>query len=57
MLKDNRYLLTKTGYYFIADQMININMDFVQDVCYNGMFYLEDSIKNEKPDGLKVFGN
>jgi SAM-dependent methyltransferase len=31
-------------------------MDFVQDVCYNGMFYLEDSIKKEKPEGLKVFG-
>ncbi len=57
MLRDNKYLLTKTGYYFIADQMTNINMDFVQDVCYNGMFYLENSIKNKKPEGLKVFGN
>jgi ubiquinone/menaquinone biosynthesis C-methylase UbiE len=32
-------------------------MDFVHDVCYNGMFHLEESIKNEKPEGLKVFGS
>jgi ubiquinone/menaquinone biosynthesis C-methylase UbiE len=32
-------------------------MDFVQDVCYKGMFHLDESIKNEKPEGLKVFGN
>jgi ubiquinone/menaquinone biosynthesis C-methylase UbiE len=31
-------------------------MDFVQDVCYNGMFHLEESIRHEKPEGLKVFG-
>jgi len=57
MLDENKYKLTKTGFFFIGDQMTNINMDFVHDVCYNGMFYLEDSIKNEQPEGLKVFGN
>lgn len=56
-LKNNKYLLTKTGYYFINDTMTTVNMDFVNDVCYEGMFHLEDSIKNEKPEGLKVFGN
>ncbi|HAF29180.1 MAG TPA: SAM-dependent methyltransferase [Bacteroidales bacterium] len=54
---DNKYQLTKTGYYFINDTMTTINMDFVNDVCYEGMFYLKDSIKNESPEGLKVFGN
>lgn len=57
MLKDNKYFITKTGYYFISDQMTTINMDFVQDVCYKGMFHLEDSIKKEKPEGLNVFGD
>ena len=57
ILTDNKYQLTKTGFYFLNDKMTNINMDFVNDVCYNGMFYLEDSIKQEKPEGLKVFGN
>lgn len=57
VLKNNKYILTKTGSFFIHDKMTQVNMDFVQDVCYNGMFYLEDSIRNGKPDGLKVFGN
>jgi len=57
MLKDNKYFITKTGYFFISDQMTRINMDFVQDVCYKGMFHLEDSVKKEKPEGLKVFGD
>lgn len=57
MLKNDNYFLTKTGYYFISDKMTNINLDFVNDVCYNGMFHLEESVKNNKPEGLKVFGN
>jgi ubiquinone/menaquinone biosynthesis C-methylase UbiE len=31
-------------------------MDFIHDVCYNGMFYLDESIRSGKPEGLKVFG-
>ncbi len=57
MLKDNKYFLTKTGYYFIDDPMTTINLDFVNDVCYQGIFYLQESIRNQKPEGLKVFGN
>lgn len=54
---DNRYTLTKTARFILSDRMTRINMDFVHDVCYKGLFYLDDSIKNEKPEGLKVFGN
>lgn len=57
ILSDKKYKLTKTGFYFLNDKMTNINMDFVNDVCYNGMFYLEDSVREKKPQGLKVFGN
>ncbi len=31
-------------------------MDFVHDVNYLGMFNLQESIRNGKPEGLKVFG-
>ncbi|MCK6650025.1 MAG: class I SAM-dependent methyltransferase, partial [Bacteroidia bacterium] len=48
---------TKTGLFILNDNMTRVNMDFVQDVCYKGLYNLEDSIKNEKPEGLKVFGN
>jgi ubiquinone/menaquinone biosynthesis C-methylase UbiE len=57
LLKDHKYFLTKTGFYFIYDPMTTINVDFVNDVCYQGMFYLQESIRNQKPEGLKVFGN
>ena len=57
LIDDNgKYTLSKTGHFILNDQMTRVNMDFVQDVCYKGLYNLEDSIKNEKPEGLKVFG-
>jgi ubiquinone/menaquinone biosynthesis C-methylase UbiE len=52
-----KYKLSQIGYFLLHDQITNINMNFTQDVCYQGLFNLEESIKNEKPEGLKVFGN
>ena len=34
-----------------------VNMDFSNDVCYEGMFSLADSIKEGKPTGLKALGD
>jgi ubiquinone/menaquinone biosynthesis C-methylase UbiE len=56
-LKEAKYKITKTTYFILHDELTKVNMDFTHDVCYNGMFFLEDSIKNQKPEGLKVFGN
>ncbi|WP_281240070.1 class I SAM-dependent methyltransferase [Flavobacterium praedii] len=56
-LKDNEFLLTKTGYFILRDKMTNINMNFTQDVNYLAMNHLEESIKNGKPEGLKELGN
>ncbi len=56
-LKDNEFLLTKTGYFILRDEMTNINMDFTQDVNYLAMNHLEESIVNGKPEGLKELGN
>ncbi|MBL7884505.1 MAG: class I SAM-dependent methyltransferase, partial [Bacteroidia bacterium] len=53
---DGKYTISKTGMFILNDEMTRVNMNFVQDVCYKGLFNLEDSIKNEKPEGLKVFG-
>jgi ubiquinone/menaquinone biosynthesis C-methylase UbiE len=57
LVNDKKYTLTKTAHFILSDNMTRVNMDFVHDVCYKGLFYLDDSIKNEKPEGLKVFGN
>ena len=57
MMKDDKYYITKTGYFILSDELTKVNMDFTQDVNYEGMMHLEDSIINGKPEGLKVFGN
>jgi len=57
VFKDGVYKITKTSTFILHDRLTQVNMDFTQDVCYNGMFHLEDSILNGKPEGLKVFGN
>jgi len=53
----NRYRLSKTGWFLINDPATRANIDFNHDVCYEGMFSLEESLKNGKPEGLKHFGN
>jgi len=56
LVNDNRYTLAKTGYFILHDALTKINMDFVHDVCYKGLFSLDKSIENGKPEGLKEFG-
>lgn len=57
LIKNNdKYTLTKLGVFILNDRMTRVNMDFTQDVCYEGMFTLTESIQTGKPTGLKVFG-
>jgi hypothetical protein len=54
--KDGVYRLTTAGWYILKDGMTIVNMDFSHDVCYEGMFSLDQSIVSGKAEGLKVFG-
>jgi predicted O-methyltransferase YrrM len=54
---DEKYFITKTGYFVCNDPLTKVNMDFVQDVCYKGLFSLDKSIETGKPEGLKEFGD
>lgn len=54
--EEGNFFLSKVGYFLLHDQMTRINMDYNHDVCYKGMFHLDEAIKEEKPAGLKVFG-
>jgi len=54
--KNNKYLLTKTGHFFINNQMSVVNTDFMRDVCYDGAKDLESSLTEGKPKGLKHLG-
>jgi hypothetical protein len=53
---DGRFFLTKVAYFFMHSDFTVANTDFVNDVCYNGMFHLEESVITGKPEGLKTFG-
>ncbi len=54
--EEGRYTLGKIGYFIDEDYLTKVNMDFMQDVCYDGAKELEKSIRTGRPEGLKVFG-
>tara|TARA_R110002012_G_scaffold57095_5_gene147027 strand:+ start:26628 stop:27695 length:1068 start_codon:yes stop_codon:yes gene_type:complete len=51
-----QYELTKVGYFLNYNTTAGVNLNFANDVCYKGLFHLNDSIKNGKPEGLKELG-
>jgi len=53
---DGVYYLAKVGHFLLHDKMTRVNMDFTQDVCYQGLFNLLDPLEQGKPSGLSVFG-
>lgn len=57
LLINKHFVLSKSGWFLLHDDMIRVNMDFNHDVNYLGTFNLEESLINGKPEGLKVFGN
>lgn len=57
LVREDRFVLSKTGWFLLNDKMVRVNLDFSQDVNYLGLFNLEASLLNGKPEGLKVFGD
>lgn len=55
-LTDDRFSITKTGYYLLKDEMTRVNLNFVDKVCYQGMSSLSEAIRQQKPAGLAVLG-
>lgn len=51
-----KYTMGKIGYFIMNDVLTKANMNFIHDVCYQGLFHLTDSLSNGKPEGLKAFG-
>jgi hypothetical protein len=54
---EDRFVLSRVGRIFLNDEMVRVNTDFTHDVCYQGLFHLEEAIREGKPAGLKVFGD
>jgi hypothetical protein len=55
-LQEGRYVLDKTGYCVLTDRITQINLDFNHDVCYQGLFKLDESLDAEQPIGLQTLG-
>ncbi len=55
---NDKYFITKTGYFWVADKLTRVNTDFTHDVNYKGFFHLQEAVKTGKPAGLhKEFGS
>lgn len=53
---DDKYFVTKTGYFLQNDEMTLVNFEFNKHFCYDGLSQLSQAIVTGKPEGLKVFG-
>ena len=57
-LKNEKYFITRIGYFLLNDEMTKVNMNFNHHVNYQGLFYLDESLREEKPKGLhNTFSN
>ena len=56
-LQGGNYVLDKAGFVILTDRITQINLDFNHDVCFEGMFRLEQSLQQEKPLGLTALGD
>ncbi|WP_106792057.1 methyltransferase [Aquimarina sp. Aq78] len=54
---DDKYEITTIGYFLTYNKTVDVNINFTNDVCYKGLYHLNDSIKEGKPEGLKELGN
>ena len=53
----NRYTISKVGWFLLTDEAAKVNMDFNNDVNYEGMFDLDESFREGRPAGLRHFGD
>ena len=56
LYKDEKFTISKAGWFLLNDEMTKVNINFNHDVNYLGMFNLEEALINGKPEGLKTFG-
>ena len=55
--EQDRFKLSKTGWFLLTDAATAVNIHFNHDVNYRGWFYLEEALKEGKPAGLKTLGD
>lgn len=56
-METDRYSMSKTGWFLLNDPATRVNLDFNHDVNYEGLFHLDEALKEGRPAGLKHFGD
>lgn len=57
-VENDKWFITKTGFFILSDDLTRANMDFTHDVNYKAFFHLQEAIKEGKPSGLnREFGS
>jgi hypothetical protein len=51
-----RWRATDVARFIERDQLVRINMDFVNDVCYRGLCHLQEALVEGRPAGLRELG-
>lgn len=54
---EDRYMLSKVGWFLLNDPLIHVDMDFNHDVNYEGWFVLDKALEEGRPAGLEHFGS
>ena len=52
----DRFVLTKLGYFVLRDPMTRVNMDVIHEICYRGLYHLDEAVATGQPAGLKSLG-
>lgn len=52
---DEKYTLSKVGFFLLNDNMTQINLRFTQHICYEAMAKLDEALTTGKPSGLAHF--
>jgi hypothetical protein len=52
-----RFVLGKTGWFLLEDELTRVNFNFVRDVCYRGAEFIGEAVKKGTPAGLSVFSD
>ena len=56
IVREDRFFLTKTGWFLLNDPSTRADLEFNHDVNYLGLFHIEEALREGRPAGLKVFG-
>jgi hypothetical protein len=56
-IEDGLVKISKIGFFLLKDEMTRVNMNFMNDVCYEGAKRMKDAIITGKPEGLKTLGD